>query len=740
MASAIFNDLCFRKATWFASKRFFLALVWTLLFLPGLSWAQGWASVGTSPRFSESGAFYLSHALDTSKTPPVPYVAYSDEAHGKRLSVMKFNGSSWEYVGDPGFSVSVGASPSPVEVTGTSLTIASDGTPYVAYQDGTDSSRRGAVVRFVGTSWQRVGEYFSENIALSISLALDAAGTPYVAYRDFANDDKASVRRFNGSNWEYVGNSGFSEIHPDYISLKLDTRTTPITPYVAYEDGDWDGGYGATLMKLVGNAWVRQGDASFTGQASYVSLALDMSTNPSTVYVAFRKDDSGEHKVSVKRLNGSNWGDVGTPGFSSGEARHVSLAANASMLYVAYQDMSESGGGKTSVMKFEGGAWNHLGSQGFSTGESHDVSLSLSASGAPYVAYMDWSNGGKAAVMRFLDNIVTLSSTGVVFDPVVAGGTLPTLEVTCTPSATVVTVGSSWSAPEGASCQLSVSGGSPPSGYTMGTATYSGTGVNAAGAFTVPAGGISDLSATVALTPNIVTLSSTGVVFDPVVAGGTLPTLEVTCTPGATVVTVGSSWSAPEGASCQLSVSGGSPPSGYTMGTATYSGTGVNAAGEFTVPAGGISDLSATVALVSPPISFVEVATAARNLVVAFNPPMPGGTPPTLTLSCTPSATFAGVGVWQVQVGATCQLGRTGGTPPAGYSFGAMTYSGSGVNGTTGVFTPLGNINNLGGTITLVPYSGSTTTIPTLGGKALMVLALLALLLGGCGLRRNGAK
>jgi hypothetical protein len=469
--------------------------------------------------------------------------------------------------------------------------------------------------------------------------------------------------------------------------------------------------------------------------------------------VAFQKDFSGGFKAAVMRFNGTAWvyvggqGTAGDEGFSAGTASYVSLArASNGTLYVAYQDLAaDTGNRKASVMKLDssGSGWVYVGTQVFSTGEAHDIALSLSVQGTPYVAYMDWNNGDKVSVVKAM-NLVTLSSVGVTFNPSISGGTLPTLMLTCSPAANEINSGV-WEVAEGASCQLGVTGGTAPSDYTMGAVTYNGTGVNADGTFIVPAGGISDLSATVALTripTTLVRLTSVGVTFNPSIAGGTLPTLTLTCSPAATVVVTNISWDAQEGASCQLGVTGGTAPSGYTMGAVmTYSGTGVNSAdGTFTVPAGGIDNLSATVQLTSS--SLIGLATLTRDLNVAFSPAISGGTSPTLTLACTPVATVLPEerGRWLAPLGASCRLGVTGGSAPPGYMMGAVTYSGTGVNSATGVFTvPAYGINNLGATMSLRPLSGSSTTpIPTLGVKALM-LTLLMLLFGGvCGLRRNG--
>ena len=107
------------------------------------------------------------------------------------------------------------------------------------------------------------------------------------------------------------------------------------------------------------------GSAGFSaGGAYYTSLAIDDSGTP---YVAY-KDGFYSNKATVMKFNGSNWVNVGSPGFSAGEASHISLAIDDSgMPYVAYQDSFSYSGviNKVTVMKFDGSQWVNVGSPGF---------------------------------------------------------------------------------------------------------------------------------------------------------------------------------------------------------------------------------------------------------------------------------------------------------------------------------------------------------------------------------------
>ena len=91
------------------------------------------------------------------------------------------------------------------------------------------------------------------------------------------------------------------------------------------------------------------------------------------------------------KFNGAIWENVGSPGFSAGEALYCSLAINGGGTpYLVYQD----GGylGKATVMKFNGSTWENVGNPGFSDGIVAFVSLAINGSNIPYVAYLDHGN------------------------------------------------------------------------------------------------------------------------------------------------------------------------------------------------------------------------------------------------------------------------------------------------------------------------------------------------------------
>ncbi len=188
----------------------------------------GWSLVG-SANFSPGSVMDLSLVFAPNGT---PYVAYTDNSPSgnNKLTVMKFDGTAWVNVGLPDFSPSATSS----TTLRSSLAIASDGTPYVAYADtSTTPPGMATVMKFDGTAWVKVGGAASTVATTATSLAFAPDGTLYVA----TQSPKATVSKFNTvtSTWETVGNVGFSTTAvtgSGTLAFAMDG-----TPYLAYAYG-----------------------------------------------------------------------------------------------------------------------------------------------------------------------------------------------------------------------------------------------------------------------------------------------------------------------------------------------------------------------------------------------------------------------------------------------------------------------------------------------------------------------
>ena len=288
----------------------------------------------------------------------------------------------WQYVGNAGFSSKGILYPN--------LTFSpSDFLPYVAFADATNG--KATLMKFDGSNWINVGNPgFSASLAYYLSLSFSPSdGQPYVAYGDYSDSLKATVMKFDGTNWVNVGTAGFSNGRADYTSLAISPSGQP---YVAYQD--WANSDKATVMKFDGTNWVNVGNAGFSaGEADHINLAFSSSGQP---YVAYR-DYGNNYGATVMMFDGTNWVNVGNADFTAGGAApSLAFSPTDGEPYVGfYQDYG------VSVMKFDGTSWVYVGNPGFSVWSEYIyVSLAFNSSGQPFVVYEDiqWL---KAIVMKF---------------------------------------------------------------------------------------------------------------------------------------------------------------------------------------------------------------------------------------------------------------------------------------------------------------------------------------------------
>jgi hypothetical protein len=358
-------------------------LLFSLTLLSSSLYSQ-WTLVG--PRgFSNFFAANMHMTVDKVGT---PYIVFRGWQSG--TTVMKCDGI-WDTVGNRNFSQGIASLPK--------IRFDYSNTPFVAYSD-VDRSARISVKKYGATIWDSIGNIaFTDGPSSSSDLAFNPiTNEPYIVYRDRNRQFRCTVMRFNGTSWEFVGTPGFSDIGNGWEGalnnkIAFDSQGTP---YVAFTDCSI--GWKASVAKFDGAQWIFLGGMGCTpGSAGNPSLLVDHNDVP---YIAF-SDQTQASRGSVMKWDGNAWAYVGNPGFSVGSAGEMSLACDAkNNLFVAYRDYALYD--YAVVKRLQAGTWNNLGDSVISEAEAHYINLAIDNQGTAYLAYADGGVNYYATMKRFL--------------------------------------------------------------------------------------------------------------------------------------------------------------------------------------------------------------------------------------------------------------------------------------------------------------------------------------------------
>ncbi|MBX2905499.1 MAG: Ig-like domain-containing protein [Taibaiella sp.] len=415
---------------------------------------SAWSTVGT-PGFASVSEFTMT--LDTAG---LPCVAFQDGAHEYRATVMRYNGSTWVTVGAAGFS--------PVRPFHLTLVISNGGIPHLSYTDNIlyfGDPIHGAVHKFNGSSWEMLGDTtFSFDNAYKTSVAVDASGTPYVAYISISpvgtgpygegiRQDSIRFARFNGTSWDIVNSLGFELQYAADASLKIGSDDVPYLVYLTGSDTYTEGSpllyeqnhYSA--LKYDGMNWVSLGYAGGNPLVpSPVFARCSWALNDHGVpYVAYLEDHIYAQGPVLIYPEDNEWKRVQTgQTLSRTGARAPEIAFDGDgNLYTAY--ISAEYNFRTVVRKYNGHSWDFIGGPAFYPGMSNEswptgggsVKLALGSGNTPYVAML-YSELTAVGVTRFDgSNWVDVGGSGILassfvtdLDMVVGSGGAPFVVMT----------------------------------------------------------------------------------------------------------------------------------------------------------------------------------------------------------------------------------------------------------------------------------------------------------------------
>lgn len=197
-----------------------------------LKWKDGaWANVGHR-NFAVSFSGEANLAID--KTTNTPYIIFDDrESHsyGHQATVMKFDGTNWVTIGNPGFTAAKQGIDFP------DIQIDGGGNPIASIQDD-DGFERQSVYQYKDGVWAFVGSpRFSKGRSSYNSVGIDKKDNLFALFKDGSYNKQGTVMKFSKANskWDTLGARGFIPC-TDFLergSLIFDMANTPM---IAFSD------------------------------------------------------------------------------------------------------------------------------------------------------------------------------------------------------------------------------------------------------------------------------------------------------------------------------------------------------------------------------------------------------------------------------------------------------------------------------------------------------------------------
>jgi hypothetical protein len=324
--------------------------------------APTWAYVG-SAGFSDGIVYASSISIDNG----IIYVAYSDSTVSNKAIVKQFNGTSWDNVGNPGFS----ATPANQQIS----LVVYNNVPYLTFSGSTD------LYEFTGSAWTTLGTApFSGGGGRFLSID---SGAIYVAYG-------TTVSKWNGSSWDSIGTPEMNINNFCISSHQL---------YIAGQDTS-AANTGFNVKLYSGAAWDNVSQSGFIASAPFnneLGLFI-MSNEPIIVY----PDTNSSNQLFCKTINIGVWQSMGTNPVTAYASYNPVLGLFGTSVLLAYQESSyDYGDGSYPIILriANGSSWVTVGGTYVSEAGGFFPSLAISGNIA-YIAYQDQLNANKISVRK----------------------------------------------------------------------------------------------------------------------------------------------------------------------------------------------------------------------------------------------------------------------------------------------------------------------------------------------------
>ena len=205
-----------------------------------------------------------------------PYVVFSNySVFGGKCSVMSLTGGVWSYY----LSTFV----TNFQTIDLDFDISSTNTFYISVINSNGNTL--SVYKSDLSAWVLLGTANLAGGAANLTkIRCDTSDIPYLLYRDENMNSTSTMRKWNNTNWELVGNQGFSTTSIGYSDFEFVNNL----PTVIFQNGN------SRVMQYENGTWTTLG-SSF-GLSNFHALSV---RNDNTLFVAYNNILNG-YKLNVK--------------------------------------------------------------------------------------------------------------------------------------------------------------------------------------------------------------------------------------------------------------------------------------------------------------------------------------------------------------------------------------------------------------------------------------------------------
>lgn len=312
-----------------------------------------------------------------------------------------------------------------------------DGTPYLGFKIRENENYKMSVVKWNNTNWEAVGpsDGFGSQVSSSyFDFSFDKDGTPYVVYSDQSTSPiagAASLMKWSGSSWDYVGSQGFIEAQSQKISMAISNDGQI---FVGQINNSRNSSYARNAFVLSTNAgsWANS-ELPLLASGSPVYLC-DMASVGDKVYLALlnRGTVNGvRYGHSVYEYENGQWTAL-LDNYLEPNATQTSIVmlnmavgADGSVYLLTGDDAATTGSYQLRLRKYDSQtqAWSTVGGNPFGiTLSTHSSAVvAVAPDGTPFVAYKDEADQDYPKVV-YLDSETKQWSTPVKLADVAADG------------------------------------------------------------------------------------------------------------------------------------------------------------------------------------------------------------------------------------------------------------------------------------------------------------------------------